>query len=249
MLLRRRIPAKNLKTPKAASSGLAHFGFMALLGVGVLLLVASGQQTAKTQETIPLIQMENVPLKDAIRNLARQGGLNYILDPKLGGPWGVADGKPGREPSITVRWENLTVRQALDTLLKEHGLVMIANPATRVARIAFSNQAVKPVPDSAVAAGTNAIIPLIVMDSVPLPDVLRTLAKQAHLNLMVDAALPVNSAASAKQTISDYDISIRWENVTATQALAAILDNYDLVLVQEPGSATAKIAPKPTGKR
>src|SRR5512142_2417901 len=105
---------------------LAHFGIMTLFASGVLLPVASGQQTAKTQETIPLIQMENVPLKDAIRNLARQAGLNYILDPKLDGSWEVAG---GREPSVNARWENLTADQALDRVLQRHGLVMIANPA------------------------------------------------------------------------------------------------------------------------
>ncbi len=51
-------------------------------------------------------------------------------------------------------------------------------------------------------------------------------------------------ATPGKRKISDYVISIRWENVTATQAMAAILDNYGLALVQEPGSVTAKIAPK-----
>ena len=69
------------------------------------------------------------------------------------------------------------------------------------------------------------------------------------MDLVIDPAMPVSLAAPAKRTISDYDISIRWENVTATQALAAILDNYGLLLVQDPGSATAKIAEKPTGDR
>ena len=223
---------------------LAHFAFMILFAVGVVLPVARGQGTAKTPETIPLIQMDNVPLKDAIRNLARQAGLNFILDPKLDGPWEVADGKPGREPTVNARWENLSTEQALSRVLNEHGLVIIANPATTVARIAFTNQAVKPVPDSAVAGGTNAVIPLIMMDSVPLPDAIGNLARQAHLNLMVDPALPVASAGPVKRTISDYQISIRWENVTARQALAAILDNYDLVLVEDTATGSAKIAAK-----
>ncbi len=222
---------------------------MTLLSFGVLLPVVRGQQAAKPHETIPLIQMENVPLKDAIRNLARQAGLNYILDPRLEGPWEVADGKPGREPPVNARWENLSADQALGRVLKEHGLVMIVNSATSVTRITFTNQAVKPVPDSAVAGGTNGVIPLIVLDSVPLLDALRNLAKQAHLNLVIDPAMPVSLATPVKRTISDYTLSFRWENVTATQALAAILDNYDLVLVPDPASATAKIATKPTGER
>jgi hypothetical protein len=223
---------------------LAHLGFMTLLAVGVQLPVARGQGTAKTQETIPLIQMDNVPLKDAIRNLARQARLNFILDPKLDGPWEAADGQPGREPTVTARWENLSSEQALSRALNEHGLVMIANPATTVARTAFTNQAVTPVPDSAVAGGTNAVIPRIIMESVPLPDAIGNLAKQAHLNLVVDPALPVTSASPGKRTISDYQISIRWENVTARQALMAILDNYNLALVEDPATGSAKIEAK-----
>ncbi len=250
MLMRRRVLRNNLKTPRTSSQRLAHFGLITLLSFGVLLpLLANGQQPAKAQQTIPLIQMEDVPLKDAIRNLARQAGLNYILDPKLEGPWEGAAGKPGREPLVTARWENLTADEALGKVLKEHGLVIIANPATRVARISSTNQIVKPVPDSAVVGGTNAVIPLIVMDSVPLPDALRNLARQGRLDLVIDPAMPVSLATPVKRTISDYDISIRWENVTAAQALAAILDNYGLVLVQDPGSATVKIATKPAGQR
>ena len=243
--LRRCISPRNLKAPNTKPRHLAYFGLMTLFALGGILPVASGQERAKTQETIPLIQMENVPLKDAIRNLARQAGLNFILDPKLDGPWEAADGKSGREPSVDARWENVTAEQALGRVLSEHGLVMIANPATSVARIAFTNQAVKPVPDSAVVGGTNVVIPLIVMDMVPLPDAIRNVAKQAHLNLVIDPALPVVSAAPAKRTISDYNISIRWEKVTARQALAAILDNFDLVLVEDPATASAKIAVKP----
>ncbi len=65
------------------------------------------------------------------------------------------------------------------------------------------------------------------------------------MNLLIDPTLPVSLATPVKRTISDYVISIRWENVTAAQAMVAILDNYGLALVQEPGSAAAKIAPKP----
>ena len=34
--------------------------------------------------SIPLIQFQDVPLTTAIENLARQAGINYLLDPKIG---------------------------------------------------------------------------------------------------------------------------------------------------------------------
>ena len=38
--------------------------------------------------------MDDVPLTDAIKNLARQAGLNYMLDPKIGYGQPGPDGKP-----------------------------------------------------------------------------------------------------------------------------------------------------------
>ncbi len=173
----------------------AHFCLMAFLAAVVALPVARSQETTQTREAIPLIQMDNVPLKDAIRNLAGQTGQNFLLDPRLDGPWAGPDGRSGREPTVTMRWENLTAEQALGRLLKEHGLAMVANPATSIARIAFTNQAVKPVPVSAVGGGTNAVIPLVVMASAsmaPNPNAKR-LAPAAHSER--SAARPLLSAS------------------------------------------------------
>src|SRR2546426_12311277 len=64
-------------------------------------------------EVIPLIVMDDVGLIDAIKNLARQANLNYILDPKV--PYGQPDekGVVRPMPTISIRWEKLTAQQAL----------------------------------------------------------------------------------------------------------------------------------------
>src|SRR4051794_32761195 len=36
-----------------------------------------------TNELVPLIVIDDVPLIDAVKNLARQAGLNYLPDPRL----------------------------------------------------------------------------------------------------------------------------------------------------------------------
>lgn len=91
---------------------------------------------AADTNVIPLIVMEDVPLTDAIKNLARQAGINYILDPRVS-----ASG-----PTVSGRWENKTAEQLLGTMLQEHKLVMVGNTATSVARIASKDQGVKPPP-------------------------------------------------------------------------------------------------------
>ncbi|HEY2081411.1 MAG TPA: secretin N-terminal domain-containing protein [Verrucomicrobiae bacterium] len=89
---------------------------------------------------IPTIVMDEVPLTDAIKNLARQAGLNYILDPK------VTFGPPGPDgktvvPNISIRWENVTAEQALTTLLTTYGLQLVEDPKTHIARVTVHDPA------------------------------------------------------------------------------------------------------------
>ncbi|HXT10586.1 MAG TPA: secretin N-terminal domain-containing protein [Candidatus Angelobacter sp.] len=89
---------------------------------------------------IPTIVMDEVPLTDAIKNLARQAGLNYILDPKVSfGPPG-ADGRV-TVPNISIRWENVTAEQALTTLLTTYSLQLVEDPKTKIARITVRDPA------------------------------------------------------------------------------------------------------------
>ena len=71
----------------------------------------------------------------------------------------------------------------------------------------------------------NDVIPLIEMESVLLPDAIRQLARQAHINYVLDPRL-------SELPYSRYTVSIRWQNVTAREALVALLDNYGLKLVE-----------------
>src|SRR6266699_843150 len=81
------------------------------------------------EDLIPLIRMVDVPLSDAIKTLARQSNLNYILDPHVPG----SDFGPGRlapKLLVTANWTNVTAQAALSALLKEHSLTMVSNTAT-----------------------------------------------------------------------------------------------------------------------
>src|SRR5262245_16969583 len=120
-----------------------------LILILVLLLAlpdAQAKDTSSKDDAIPVIKLDNVPLFDAIRNLARQMQQNYIFDPKVTKAWAAPRGDLGPEPSVTVLWKNLTVKEALARLLTEHRLMMVTNPETTIARIAFTNQTIKPIP-------------------------------------------------------------------------------------------------------
>jgi type II secretory pathway component GspD/PulD (secretin) len=90
---------------------------------------------------IPLIVMDDVPLTDAIKNLARQAGLNYMLDPKIAFGQPGPDGRPAGQPSVSIRWENITAEQALNALLNNYSLQLIEDPKTRIYRVTVKDPA------------------------------------------------------------------------------------------------------------
>ena len=84
---------------------------------------------------IPLIEFREVMLTTAIDNLARQAGINYILDPKVG--FGQPDerGVVKAQPNISIRWENLTAEQALNALIGTYGLQLVTDNKTGISRV------------------------------------------------------------------------------------------------------------------
>jgi general secretion pathway protein D len=95
---------------------------------------------------------------------------------------------------------------------------------------------------STVPVRPDEVVPLIVIDDVPLTDAIRNLARQAGLNLMFDPRVTA-VGADGRQT-NQHNVSIRFENVTAQQALDAVLDNYGLRLEKDTHSPISKITLK-----
>jgi hypothetical protein len=92
-----------------------------------------------TNAPIALIQFQDLPITAAIENLARQAGINYLLDPKIGYNQPGNNGQIKSEPSLSIRWENITARAALLALLDNFGLQLIENPNAGLARITLKN--------------------------------------------------------------------------------------------------------------
>ena len=97
-----------------------------------------------SMETIPLIQFSDVPITVAIENLARQAGINYMLDPKIG--YGQADqnGQVKAEPQMSIRWENITAQSALLALLDNYGLQLIVDKKTGIDRVTLKDPTAPP---------------------------------------------------------------------------------------------------------
>jgi type II secretory pathway component GspD/PulD (secretin) len=90
---------------------------------------------------IPLIVMDEVPLTDAVKNLARQANINYMLDPRIAYGQPGPDGKIVPQPTVSIRWENITAEQALTALLANHGLQLVDDPKTHIARVTIKDPA------------------------------------------------------------------------------------------------------------
>lgn len=100
--------------------------------LSLLSPASTGTTNDPASVIIPLIVMDTVPLSDAIRNLASQGNIKYTFAPEVAAEY-VADGKP--QPSVTLRWENVTARHALTSLLANYGLLLVENRKTGIALI------------------------------------------------------------------------------------------------------------------
>ena len=93
----------------------------AIAALAVMLGAAAWAEPPAKDEVIPLIEMDKVPLNDAIRQLARQAHLNILLDPRLSAP-------PYDRMTVSIRWQDVTAREALDALLDNYGLVLVGSP-------------------------------------------------------------------------------------------------------------------------
>lgn len=190
------------------------------------------------------ISLQNVPLDDVIVNLARQAGRNFILDAKLSAPFD-ADGKVIQRPSVTFHEGDTTVEQALGQILKEHGLVMVEDPVTTVARITFTNQPSEKADASFLVGGTNAPVPLLAFSDVPVDAAIQYIAGTGHLGVALDPKISDGYRSSDGKLVTPPLVSIRWKNITARQSLLALCLNYDLNIIKDDKTGVWRIEMKP----
>lgn len=114
------------------------------------------------------------------------------------------------------------------------GLTVLAQEAKPAASAAPPKPAAT---DASASASVNAneVVPLIVIDDVPLTTAIQNLARQANLNFQFDPRISGSNQPN---------VTIRFENVTAQEALNAVLDNHNLALVKDPKSKIGRVTIK-----
>jgi hypothetical protein len=211
------------------------FAVFVFLGVTTM---ADGQSTDK----IPSIEMHDIFLTDAVKIFARQSGINFIIDPKL-----FSNG----EPKVTIIWTNMTAMEALTGLLKEKGLVLIEDKFTTITRITNTNQVANVVDASLLGSDpNNAASPpngsnlTVRFDETPLDVALKNLIEHDHINVILDPKISGYVDPADNKFHTPPTVSIRWENITPRQAIVALCENYDLVIVKDSTTGVIRIKPK-----
>ncbi len=101
---------------------------------------AAGEPVTTTAgDVVPLIVIDEAPLIEAVKTLARQANINFILDPRLTNPEPGPDGKAPVPPNVTIRFENVSAEDALVSVLETYSLTMVRDPKTKVARITIKD--------------------------------------------------------------------------------------------------------------
>lgn len=180
---------------------------------------------SEAAEVVPLMVIDDLPLVDVIRNLSRQAGLKVRFNPRT---LGTAD-----PAHISIRFENVTARNALDAVLDNYGLMLLPNPRTGALDIAAAlpqpsgwphdviDLAADPLP-----AGADEVLQSVTMEGIPGADAVRNAVRQVGLNIQFDVGVDAG--------IQQKNYSLSMSNVTPRQVLAKVLTDHGLALMGSP---------------
>jgi len=95
--------------------------------------------------------------------------------------------------------------------------------------------------EAAPAESTGDVLPIVSFEDAPLVDVIKTLARQANLNIVFDPRV-TELGPDGKPKLPP--VTIRLENVTAQNVLEAVLNNNSLRLEKDPKTKISRITMK-----
>jgi hypothetical protein len=91
----------------------------------------------------------------------------------------------------------------------------------------------------AVKGDTN-LLPTVKFESVPLTDAIRALAVQMGQNIMFDPVL-IQTSAPPGILAFNPNVTAKWTNTTATEALSTLLQKYGMTLASDPTTHVARV--------
>lgn len=179
------------------------------------------------------VRFNQVPLLAVVKELARQAGLNLLIDPEALSRL--------NEP-ITLDLRQVSGRWLLHALVASRGLELLDDPRTRIHRIRIirerpaggaASPGPTPAPPVTLEAPDRPVVPLVQFQDAPLRDTMVALAREAGVPLLFD---PKGAPPP------DTPVSLRLENVRAVDVLQLLAENHRQVLSQLPGCRTVWVS-------
>ncbi|HZF00798.1 MAG TPA: hypothetical protein VE344_02780 [Methylomirabilota bacterium] len=96
---------------------------------------------------------------------------------------------------------------------------------------------------SLLGSNTNQIVPIVFQEA-PLDEALKNLIEQNHLNVVLDPKVSSYFDPTDHTVHNAPAISIHWSKITARQAIVALCENYDLIIVKDSATGDIRIKPK-----
>jgi type II secretory pathway component GspD/PulD (secretin) len=131
------------------------------------------------------------------------------------------------------------------------GTNLVAPPAMAVTAPDATTNVTVAVTEAVVEAGTNppvaspaVAIPHIKMNDVKITVAIESLTRLANINYMLDPKIGYDLPDANGQIKVEPTLSINWENITAENALLALLDNYGLQLTTDKRTGIDRITMK-----
>jgi hypothetical protein len=232
----------------------ATLTFVCLALAGLLARALVGAEPA--EEVLPIFQVNGATLGETIRLLAKTGGLNTMIDPRLNDPARFKDGSLPLARAVTVKYENRTARQVLEAVLGQHDLRLVWNPESTVARIALKETEAESAQSARLRAeplpktlGSTNVLAQIVEEETPWLEAFANLVRETGLNIALDPVLAGRAAAAGSAAPVLPKVEYRLSNLTALQALAALVENSALVLVWNPATLVGRVVTRETRLR
>lgn len=93
----------------------------------------TGVTVADTNNLLPQIILNGVPLAEAMQKLARQIQLKLVFDATF-----LSSALASADSVVHVSWQNISPRQALIALCENYGIRLVEDPAASTARVALA---------------------------------------------------------------------------------------------------------------
>ena len=195
-------------------------------------MVDAGMLGGDTNEPVP-IKFQDVPITVGLANLAQAAHMNYLLDPQISYGRAENGGQIQSEPTLSFDWNHVTPKQAFVAICENYGLAIFREPTSNILLVRAEGHSVTNFVDANLLGDDTNRIPLVEFRDIQPVELLKKLIQLAHINAALDSNVFGHFDPATKIFSSPSPTTVRWENITARQAIAALCENYDLVVTKD----------------